>query len=152
MRFPIGAGTDPAAIIETLRTGLRESLSPQSMGVTLYPARAAALSASQGATDFGEYFTYFSFFIVVSALMLVVLFFKLGVDQRLKQIGILRATGYTMATVRRLFLVEAVVLATVGGLLGVAGAIAYGQLIVYGLTTWWVGAVGTTALTCISIR
>ena len=64
---------------------------------TIVPARAQALEASAGATDFGEYFTYFSFFIVVSALLLVVLFFKLGVEQRLRQIGILRASGFTIA-------------------------------------------------------
>jgi putative ABC transport system permease protein len=146
MRFAIGAGGDAGALVDRFRAGLRDSLSPQAMGVVLYPAREAALTAAQGATDFGEYFTYFSFFLVVSALMLAVLFFKLGVEQRLKQIGILRASGYTMSTVRRLLLGEAVVLATIGGLLGVAGAIAYGQLIVHGLRTWWVGAVGTTLL------
>ena len=57
--------------------------------------RRLALDASRGATDFGEYFTYFSFFIVVAALLLVVLFFRLGIEQRLRQIGVLRATGYT---------------------------------------------------------
>ena len=103
------------------------------MGLALMPVRAAALDAAQGATDFGEYFTYFSFFLVVSALLLAVLFFKLGVEQRLRQIGILRAAGYTMATIRRLLLGEAVMLAVVGGVLGVAGAVAYGRLIVYGL-------------------
>lgn len=146
IRFPIGAGTDAAALVDRFRSGLRESLSPQAMGLLLYPARESALTAARGATDFGEYFTYFSFFLVVSALMLAVLFFKLGVEQRLKQIGILRASGFTLATVRRLLLVEAIVLATIGGLLGVAGAIGYGQVIVHGLRTWWVGAVGTTAL------
>ncbi len=146
VRFAIGAGGDAGALVDRFRAGLRDALSPQAMGVVLYPAREAALTAAQGATDFGEYFTYFSFFLVVSALMLAVLFFKLGVEQRLKQIGILRASGYTMSTVRRLLLGEAVVLATLGGLLGVAGAIAYGQLIVHGLRTWWVGAVGTTLL------
>jgi putative ABC transport system permease protein len=146
VRIPIGAGTDAAAMVARVQSSLRDALSPQAMGIVLYPAREAALTAAQGATDFGEYFTYFSFFLVVSALMLAVLFFKLGVEQRLKQIGILRASGFTMATVRRLLLVEASVLATIGGLLGVAGAIAYGQLIVHGLRTWWVGAVGTTLL------
>jgi hypothetical protein len=48
--------------------------------------------------------------------------------------------------VRRLLLVEAVVLAMAGSLVGAAGAVAYGWLIVYGLRTWWVGAVGTTLL------
>ena len=34
-----------------------------------------------------------------------------------------------------------------GGLVGIAGAIAYSALIMLGLRTWWVDAVGTTALT-----
>ena len=116
------------------------------MGVSLYPARAAALDAARGATDFGQYFTYFSFFLMVSALMLAVLFFKLGVEQRLRQIGILRAAGYSMSTVRRLLLGESIILALIGAALGIVGAILYGQLIVHGLGTWWVGAVGTTRL------
>ena len=116
------------------------------MGVSITPVRAQALAASSGATDFGEYFTYFSFFIVVSALLLVVLFFKLGIEQRLRQIGILRAAGFTMATIRRLLLAEAAILAVAGGALGAAGAVLYARLIVHGLRTWWVGAVGTTEL------
>jgi putative ABC transport system permease protein len=46
-----------------------------------------------------------------------------------------------------LLLAEALVLAAIGSALGAVGAIAYGQLMVYGLRTWWVGAVGTTRLT-----
>ena len=114
------------------------------MGVSITPVRAQALAASSGATDFGEYFTYFSFFIVVSALLLVVLFFKLGIEQRLRQTGILRAAGFTMATIRRLLLAEAAILAVAGGALGAAGAVLYARSIVHGLRTWWVGAVGTT--------
>jgi putative ABC transport system permease protein len=147
IRFPAAAGEEQAKLADRLRSLLHERLSPQAMGVTLNPARAAALSSAQGATDFGEYFTYFSFFLVVSALLLAVLFFKLGVEQRLRQIGILRAEGYTMAAIRRMLLSEAAVLAIAGGLLGIIGAMAYGQLIVHGLRTWWVGAVGTTSLT-----
>ena len=116
------------------------------MGVALVPARAAALEASQGATDFGQYFTYFSFFLMVSALMLAVLFFKLSIEQRLRQIGTLRAAGYPMSVIRRVLLAEALVLALIGGLVGVAGAILYGRIIVHGLGTWWIGAVGTTML------
>jgi putative ABC transport system permease protein len=139
-------GASAEAVASSLREGLRAALSPGAMGVALFPAREAALEAAQGATDFGQYFTYFSFFLMVSALMLAVLFFKLGVEQRLRQIGILRATGYAMSTVRRLLLGESVILALVGAALGIVGAILYGQLIVYGLGTWWVGAVGTTRL------
>jgi putative ABC transport system permease protein len=139
-------GASAEAVAASLREGLRTALSPGAMGIALYPARAAALDAARGATDFGQYFTYFSFFLMVSALMLAVLFFKLGVEQRLRQIGILRAAGYSMSTVRRLLLGESIILALIGGALGIVGAILYGQLIVHGLGTWWVGAVGTTRL------
>ena len=81
------------------------------MGLSVRDVRGAGLAASRGATDFGAYFTYFSFFIVVSALLLVVLFFRLGIEQRLRQIGVLRATGYTERHLRWMLSVEAAVIA-----------------------------------------
>ncbi|MEX1130331.1 MAG: ABC transporter permease, partial [Vicinamibacterales bacterium] len=146
LRFDVPAGADAAALTQDLRRALGAAVRPEALGVSVQPVRRLAAAASVGATDFGLYFTYFSFFIVVSALLLAILFFRLGVEQRLKQIGIMRAAGFPIATVRRLLLLEAVALAAVGGVIGVAGAIAYGQVIMYGLRTWWVGAVGTTAL------
>ena len=125
---------------------LRDSLDPTQMGLTVHPVRHESMRASRGATDFGQYFTYFSFFLVVSALMLTSLFFKLGIEQRLREIGLLRALGFSIKQVRSLFLREGLLLAVVGSLLGVIGAIAYGWLMMFGLRTWWVGAVGTTLL------
>ena len=49
--------------------------------------------------------------------------------------------------VRRLFMTEGLVVAVAGSALGVAGAVAYAALLMFGLRTWWVDAVGTTALT-----
>lgn len=121
-------------------------LDPLTMGFSVYDVRAQGVAASNGATDFGEYFTYFSFFLVVSALLLAGLFFKLGVEQRLREVGLLQALGLDPAAIRRLFTGEAILLAVTGGVVGIAGAIAYSALIMLGLRTWWVGAVGTTAL------
>ena len=146
LRFAIGPGEDAATLAQGLRSRLQANLVPASLGLTMTPARRLALEGSRGATDFGEYFTYFSFFIVVSALLLVVLFFRLGIEQRLRQIGVLRATGYTGRHLRWMLTSEAAVLAVAGGLVGTAGAVAYAQAVVYGLKTWWVGAVGTTLL------
>jgi ABC-type antimicrobial peptide transport system permease subunit len=127
-------------------TNLSQSLTPSDAGLQLFDVRNSNQQASLGATDFGEYFSYFSFFLVISALLLTGLFFKLGVEQRLREIGLLAALGYTPAKVRSLFLREGVVLAVAGSLLGVLGALAYAALIMWGLRTWWVGAVGTTLL------
>ena len=129
------------------RTALRSALDPLAAGFVVYPARGLALEAAAGVTDFSEYFTYFSFFLVVSALLLASLFFRLGVEQRLTEIGALRALGFDQTQVRRLFWAEGAVLSFAGSLLGVAGAVGYAGLIMWGLRTWWVDAVGTTLLT-----
>ena len=139
------AGVSNLAAAE-FRDALRSRLDPLAAGFVVYPARDLALEASAGVTDFGEYFTYFSFFLVVSALLLASLFFRLGVEQRLREIGALRALGFDERGVRRLFWAEAAALSLTGGLLGAAGAVAYAELIMWGLRTWWVDAVGTTLL------
>jgi ABC-type lipoprotein release transport system permease subunit len=122
---------------------LRRAIDPSKFGLTVLPLRAQGLEAAHGATDFGEYFVYFSFFLMVSALLLTGLFFKLGVEQRLHEIGVLRALGFPASRIRSLFLYEGAVLAAAGALLGLGAALAYGALILYGLRTWWLDAVGT---------
>jgi ABC-type lipoprotein release transport system permease subunit len=121
-------------------------IDPLALGFAVRNVRTEALAASRGATDFGEYFTYFSFFLVVSALLLASLFFKLGVEQRAREVGLLRAVGFTTARVRRLFALEGLLLAVVGSIVGMAGAVAYGALMMKGLGSWWSGAVGTSSL------
>lgn len=128
-------------------TQLLASIDPMTFGLAVRDVRSSGLLASRGATDFGEYFTYFSFFLVVSALVLAALFFKLGVEQRGREVGLLRAIGFPAAALRRLFTVEAFVLSLTGSVIGVVGALGYGWLMMAGLRTWWVDAVGTTALT-----
>ena len=137
----------PGSGIESFETQLRSRIDPVAMGIAVRDVRGEALTASRGATNFGEYFTYFSFFLVVSALMLTALFFKLGIEQRVREIGLLRAVGFSTAAVRRLFAAEGLLLAVVGSGIGVLGALGYAQLLMTGLRTWWVDAVGTTALT-----
>ena len=144
MRFIPAAEAIAAA--DAVRERLRRAITPADEGLLLVSVRELAIASSAGATNFGEYFVYFSFFLVVSAVLLAVLFFRLGVEGRLRQIGVLRAAGYTTAHVGRLLLAEAVVLALAGSLLGAAGAVGYAHAIVYALKTWWIGAVGTTLL------
>lgn len=136
----------PAGDVPTLAAALAKGLTLEDAGIVVQDVRAKAIAASEGTTDFGQYFFYFSFFLVVAALLLTGLFFRVGVEQRLREIGLLEAIGLSPSAVRGLFLREGAVLAAAGALLGVAGAIGYASLIMLGLRTWWVGAVGTTAL------
>jgi hypothetical protein len=146
IRLTPAAGTN----LESARAGfekrLRETLDPLKSGLALTPVRAQGLSAAQGSTDFGEYFSYFSFFLVISALVLTGLFFRLGIEQRSREIGALRALGFPARRIASLFLIEGLVLSVAGGLAGAAGAAAYGALALLGLRTFWVDAVGTRLL------
>ncbi len=131
---------------EAFARALRARIDPQQMGLSFIPVRADGLAASRGATDFGEYFIYFSFFLVVSALLLVGLFFRLGIEQRYREAGLLRALGFPVERLSGLFLREGAILAAIGCLAGALAAAAYAGLILYGLRTWWIDAVGTTML------
>jgi putative ABC transport system permease protein len=136
-----------STVLNYFREALRAQVNPLEMGFVLTPVRAQGLAASQGATDFGEYFTYFSFFLVVSALLLSTLFFRLGIEQRLREIGLLKALGFSAVQVRNLFLAEGALLSVTGSLAALLGALAYSKFILFGLRTWWLDAVGTTHLT-----
>lgn len=125
---------------------LREKIDPLTMGIAVKDVRNESLQASRGATDFGEYFVYFSFFLVVSALLLAALFFKLSVEQRAREVGLLRAVGFGPAPVRRLFMSEGLVLSIAGAAAGLLGGIGYAYLLIAGLRTWWVAAVGTAEI------
>ncbi|MBC8166005.1 MAG: ABC transporter permease, partial [Bryobacteraceae bacterium] len=142
----IPSGMPLPQALDNYQQQLKSTIDPARMGLNVIPARQQGLEASRGATNFGEYFLYFSFFLVISALLLTALFFKLGVEQRLREIGLLQAIGYPASRVRKLFLLEGIVISIVGSVIGLAGALAYGQLMMTGLSTWWVEAVGTTML------
>jgi ABC-type lipoprotein release transport system permease subunit len=114
--------------------------------VAVIPAREAALAAARGSTDFGEYFAYFSFFLVVAGLLLAGLFFRLGLEQRLREVGLLEALGFSAGRLRRHFLTEGIVLAGLGGLVGAFAAAGYAAMVLWGLRTLWTGALGTRDL------
>jgi ABC-type lipoprotein release transport system permease subunit len=118
----------------------------QAFQMAVTPVRAQALAASKGSTDFGEYFVYFSFFLVAAALLLAGLFFRLGVEQRLREVGLLRALGFTPNRLLGQLMGEGLILAVLGAILGTLGAVAYALLMMLGLRTIWLGAVGTREL------
>ncbi|MCA9072684.1 MAG: FtsX-like permease family protein, partial [Planctomycetaceae bacterium] len=115
-------------------------------GLAFRPVKFQNLSAARGTTDFSGLFFGFSFFLILSATILIGLLFRLGIERRASQVGLLTSIGYTSGQVRNLFLLEGGIVVLVGGLLGVAAAVGYAELMVYLLKTLWVGAIGTRFL------
>lgn len=140
-----GATAPSAERVEATLRGRLDPVGARAMAVL--PVRADAAQASQGTTDFGEYFLYFTFFLVVAALLLTALLFRLSIEQRLREIGLLRAVGFAPSVVRALLLREGLLLAAAGSVIGMVGALGWAALVLTGLRTWWFDAVGTDRLT-----
>ena len=119
---------------------------PADMGFTLLPVKAQGLVASRGTTAFEGLFLGFSFFLMASAVMLIALLFRLGVENRTAELGLLASVGHRAASLRRLWLGEAAFVALAGTLVGVFAGIAYARLMIHGLSTWWVAATVTPFL------
>ncbi len=136
--------------LEVLRQRLdqqtRQGLQPARLGLYFRPVLAEGLQASVGANNFSGLFIGFSFFLIVSAVLLASLMFRLGIQQRVSQAGLLEAIGFTKSGARTFFLTEGIVVAIVGVIAGSFTAVWFAQFMIYGLTKWWVGAVGTQFL------
>ncbi len=135
-----------ATIWKDFRGRLLERLPTQPAGFQLEPVKERGLAASSGPTDFSGLFVGFSFFLVFSATLIVGLLFRLSVERRANEIGLLLSVGFSRRAVLKRFLSEAVVLAAVGATVGLGGAVAYAGFLMFALRTWWVEAVGTTFL------
>jgi len=121
-------------------------LKPESLGFVFRPIKRLGLEASQGTTGFDGLFLGFSLFIMVASLLLVALLFRLGIEQRAAEIGVLDTVGMRNSRIRRVLLSEALVVTLVGSLLGVAAGVAYAWLMLAGLSTWWLSAISTPFL------
>lgn len=111
------------------------------LGLHLIPIKRQGLEASSGSTPFDGLFLGLSMFVIGSALILVSLLFRLGLQQRASQVGTLSATGFNQKQIRRLWLTEMSIVALDGAIGGVLLGIGYAWVMIWGLSTWWVGAI-----------
>ena len=135
-------GRDEAQIRQTLENRLFEdgALPP---GCELVPLKRHGLAAATGSTPFDALFLSLSMFVIVSALLLVSILFRLSLQQRTHQLGLLSAIGLNHGVITRIWLIEMSMVSFVGAAMGVALGVGYAALMLYGLRTWWVGAIST---------
>ena len=137
VRVAPASGETLEQLNDRLRAALLKHLDPKASGLVFDPIRERLLTASKGGNDFGMLFLGFSCFLIAAALMLVGLLFRLSLDRRAKEIGLLLAAGFTVKNVRRLLLTEGLIVAAVGAALGLAAGVAYNQLLLNVLLDLW---------------
>jgi putative ABC transport system permease protein len=130
----------------TVRSEMLRRFDAVKAGLEFRAIKEMGLRAASGSTDFGQLFVGFSLFLLVAAAMLIQVLFRLGVEERAREFGLLAAVGFRPHAIRRLMMLEGGIVALVGAALGTAGSILYGRLLVYGLNTWWAGSIGTSFL------
>ena len=145
--LPVG-GDEQIQFEDRLKQELVDQLARdgERLGMQFTPVKRSQLKASAGATPFDVLFLALSFFIIAAALMLVSLLFRLGVEQRAQEIGILLAVGLVRKLVGRLQIAEGAIISAVGALFGVIVGVGYAWLMLAGLRSWWVGATVTPFL------
>ncbi len=126
---------------ERISVQLLGALNPESLGFTFLPVKRLGLAAAEGTTPFALLFLGFSFFIIAAALFLVMLLFKLNIDGRTRQLGIVLALGIRRRLARRMLLIEGLCVSAFGAACGVVLGVGYAWLLIIGLETLWLGAV-----------
>lgn len=139
----IRMGAQHAAAVER---GLPRRLDPKRLNLQFQDLRGPALAAGVPATDFGSLYLGLSFFLILAAVLLTAMLFAFGVEQRAREIGTLLAVGYEPATVRGLFLREAILVAMLGSVLGALGGAGYTHGVLYALDNLWRDTIGQTTL------
>jgi len=134
-------GSDLSTAEDEFAWEFRCRLRPREMGLAFEPVRAHALAASESPTDFAMLFLGFSMFLIASASILVMLIFRLGVERRSAEIGLLVATGFSRRRVTLLLVTEGLFLVGLGSTVGLAGGTGYAGLMLAGLRSWWSAAV-----------
>lgn len=119
---------------------------PAAFGLHFVAVRADALAAGSQGFDFGGLFIAFSFFLIVSALLLTALLFALNAENRAREIGTLLSLGFTPKIVRRLLLLEGLIVSFLGAVPGALAGLLYTRAVLNGLNSVWQGATATGEL------
>lgn len=137
-RLPLSAGSE-----DEIKTRILEQIKKDETdtGFELIPLKRQGLVASSGSTPFDVLFLSLSMFVIAAALILVSLLFRLALQERIDQVGVFSATGFTAGRIVKIWLMEAALLSFVGAAIGVLLGIGYAALMIWGLKTWWVGAI-----------
>lgn len=132
---------------DDLAEKLLKNMNPASFGLSALPVRDAGMQASKGGTDFGQLFLGLSMFLIFSGILLTWLLFVFGIEGRKNQTGMLLAIGFPAKQIRKLYVIEGLLIAFLGALAGSLAALVYTKVIVWGLSNAWQGAVaGMTVL------
>ncbi len=118
-------------------------LQPSMFGIQLLSPRSAGLAAASKSIDFSSLFLALGFFIILSAILLMVNPLSEMYEERKSEFRLLQALGFKQIRIQRMLFREAMPVVVGASLLGVLVGLAYTSLILWLLGSVWSGVTGT---------
>ena len=118
-------------------------LQPSMFGIQLLSPRQAGLAAASKSIDFSSLFLALGFFIILSAILLMVNPLSEMYEERKSEFQLLQALGFKQSRIQRLLFREAMPVVVGASLIGVLVGLAYTSLILWLLGSVWSGVTGT---------
>ncbi len=141
IRFPSGEFSEEK-FIQIFRDKFRSA----DFGFNVQQVRQNGLKAAREGVDFGQLFLGLSFFLLLSAIILTSMLFRLNLENRISQVGTLLQLGFSKKQVSRIILAEAMAIAIAGVLSGLVLAIVYVRVIFTFLNSLWWDIVRTSVI------
>ena len=123
--------------LASLETSVLKNFDPGLLGFTLEATRSKGFEAAGDGVDFSELFGGLSFFLLVAGILLTVLLFLLNLESREAQLKTLVFMGIPVKIIRRIMLIESMLVALAGSLAGVGLAILYNRMVFRALNGVW---------------
>ena len=118
-------------------------LQPSMFGIQLLSPRQTGLAAASKSIDFSSLFLALGFFIILSAILLMVNPLSEMYEERKSEFHLLQALGFKQSRIQRMLFREAMPVVVGASLIGVFVGLAYTSLILWLLGSVWSGVTGT---------
>lgn len=134
LRIPVDEGRTIEDIHQQLTELIRNRISSY---LAVIPIRKYIERSIDEGIDFAPLFTGLSFFIIAAAVLLTMLLFGVGLHHREAHLRVFTATGFTAGQILRGVMVENIVLAATGTIIGAVCSPLYTAAILFGLRSIW---------------
>jgi len=135
-------GNATAVCVDSDNPDLSE-LKPEMFGIQIIHPREKGLYAAMNGVDFSSLFLALGFFIIVSAILLMLIPISEMLYQRRHEIELFKAMGYTKKRITRILLLESAPVVLLSSIAGVIAGFIYTTGIMYLLGNVWKGATHT---------
>ena len=115
-------------------------------GIQVFHPREAGIYAAKNGLDFAGLFLALGFFIILSAILLMIIPVSEMIFQRKQEVDLLKSLGYTSKRIHYLLWMESAPVVIVSAIAGVITGLIYTGLIIWLLSSIWQGATHTSGL------